>query len=99
MRKFEMGDPAILKPLYLPVTVVGGFGDSYEIQHEVSPDVLVTAEGKTTYDGIPVDVIGDTARAVVISYTVPASRLIERQGVDDSDDVDQTGRDDEDPED
>lgn len=34
------------------------------------------------YDGIPVDIIGDTATAVVISYTVPASRLVERRGVD-----------------
>ena len=64
MRKLELGDPAILKPLYLPVTVVGGFGDSYEIQHAVSPDVLVTAEGRMTYDGIPVDVIEDTAATV-----------------------------------
>ena len=62
MRVFALGERAFLKPEYLPVTIVGRFGDTYEIQHSVEPGALVTNDSATFYEGLPVEIVSDTRR-------------------------------------
>jgi hypothetical protein len=83
MRVFELGEGAFLKPVYLLVTVVGRFGDTYEIRHAVEPGALVTNDSATFYEGLPVEIVGDTETLVMIAYAVRADQLISKQDFDD----------------
>ena len=79
MRVFELGEGAFLRPVYLIVTVVGRFGDTYEIRHAVEPGALVTNDSATFYEGLPVEIVGDTESSVLIAYAVRADQLISKQ--------------------
>jgi len=79
MHLFELGEGAFLKPEYLPVTIIGRFGDTCKIQHAVEPGALVTNDSATFYEGLPVEIVGDTETSVMIAYTVRAEQLISKQ--------------------
>jgi hypothetical protein len=79
MHLFELGEGAFLKPEYLPVTIVRRFGDTYEIQHSVEPGTLVTNDSGTFYEGLAVEIVGDTETSVLIAYTARVDQLISKQ--------------------
>ena len=82
MHTFQLGDGVFLKSEYVPVKIVGRCEDFDKIQHEVFPDEVVDAAGRSLYGDTSVEIVGDTEYCLVIEYAVPAEQLVSKQDFD-----------------